>query len=70
MADARIIKFNVGSPTDQALSRIAQATHSSSNTEAFRRSVAVADLIVSERQAGRKIYTEDAEGVRREIKIV
>ncbi len=70
MADARIIKFDVGSPTDAALSRVAKGTHASSNNEAFRRSVAIADVIVRERSAGHKIYIEDSNGVRREIEIV
>jgi hypothetical protein len=70
MADARILKFDVGGPTDKALGRVAIATHSSSNTEAFRRSVAIADVIVRGRNEGKKIYMEDENGVRQEIEIV
>ncbi len=70
MADARIIKFDVGGPVDAALTRVAVATHSSSNTEAFRRSVAIADLIVRGRSEGKKLYFEDASGARQEIEIV
>ena len=68
MADVRILKFDVGSPTDQTLANVQQRLGASTNVEAFRRGLAIADkmteLLLDKKQ---KVYVEDEQGNRREI---
>ncbi len=71
MADpvVRIIKFDAGSPTDQALVRMQSKLDASSGVEAMRRSLTIADKITDFTKAGQKIYVKDADGSLRELVI-
>lgn len=71
MADSvvRIIKFDAGSPTDQALVRMQRKLDASSGVEAMRRSLTIADKITDFTKAGQKIYVKDTDGTLRELVI-
>ena len=68
-AAVRIIKFDAGSPTDKALDRLQRKLDASSNVEAMRRSLTIADKITDYRDAGQKIYIKDLDGNLRELVI-
>ncbi len=67
MADVRIIKFDVDSPTDKTLERLKVALHASSTTEAFRRGVAIADYVTRAQADGKKVLIVDANGEKQEL---
>jgi hypothetical protein len=71
MADVRILKFDVGSSTDQMLNNVQRRLDASTGVEAFRRGLAIADTVTSllkdEGAKGRKLYIENADGTRQEI---
>lgn len=69
MADARIIKFDVDSPTDQALKRMQKRLHASTSVEAMRRSLAIADTITGFIDSKQQLYVKDKNGTLREIVI-
>ena len=62
MADVRLIKYDVGSPTDEALERIRRTTHGVDFIDAFRRSISIADYVTQIQAAGRKVLVEDEHG--------
>jgi len=68
-AAVRIIKFDAGSPTDKTLDRMQRKLDASSNVEAMRRSLTIADKITDFRDAGQKIYIKDADGTLQELVI-
>jgi hypothetical protein len=56
---------------DLALGRVHEATHATTNSEAFRRSVSIADFFVSERAKGHRIFVQSApDEPLKEIEIV
>lgn len=71
MADVRILKFDVGSSTDQMLNDVQKRLDASTGIEAFRRGLAIADTVTSilkdEKVKGRKLYIENPDGTRQEI---
>lgn len=67
MADVRVIKFDVGSATDKTLARVQHNLHATTNTEAFRRSVAIADYVTQAQAKGRKVLIETDDGTYQEL---
>lgn len=67
MADVPIIKYDVGSPTDEKLERIRRTTHGVDFVEAFLRSISIADYVTQTQAAGRKVLVEDVDGKYREL---
>lgn len=67
MAEVRVLKFDVGSPTDKALAHVQANLHASTNTEAFRRSVAIAEHVTQARANGRKVLIEKDDGTYQEL---
>lgn len=68
-AEAKVIKFNVGSHTDLALGRMQRRLGASSSVEAMRRSLAIADKITEFTSGGQKVFVKDQNGSLREILI-
>lgn len=68
MADARIIKFDVGSPTDKTLNELQEKLNASTSVEAVRRSLSiantVADILKNKKQ---RLFVESADGTRQEL---
>ena len=54
MADARILKFDVGSPTDKMLNAVQLRLNASTGIETFRRSLAIADYAALRDEQGRR----------------
>ena len=70
MADARILKFDVGSSTDNLLSSVKNKLGASSGIEAMRRSLAIADVITDAVKVKKqRLFVESADGTRQEIVI-
>jgi hypothetical protein len=69
MPDVRIIKFDAGSPTDEALGRMQNKLTASSSVEAMRRSLTIADKITDFTQSGKKVFIQDPDGTLRELVI-
>lgn len=57
----KVIKYNVGSSTDNALSRMQQKLNASSSVEAMRRSVSIADA-VTDYAKGQGVFVKDEHG--------
>ena len=64
----RVIKFDIGSPTDKTLKNMQAKLHATSTVEAMRRSLAIADAITDFANKG-KIFTKDEQGNEKEILI-
>lgn len=62
MAEVQIIKYDVGSPTDEAMGHIRKAIHGTSVVDAFRRSVAIAYYVTQAQAEGRKIFVQNDDG--------
>ena len=70
MADARILKFDVGSSTDNLLTSVKNKLEASSGIEAMRRSLAIADVITEAVKVNKqRLFVESADGTRQEIVI-
>lgn len=67
MADVRVIKFDVGSPTDEIMAKVQKNIHASSNTEAFRRGMAIAEHVTSAQAKGRKVLIEKEDGTYQQL---
>ena len=68
MADARVLKFDVGSPTDKTLKIVQERLNASTGIEAFRRSLAIADAVTEILTTkGNKLYVESPDGSKQEI---
>lgn len=65
----RIIKFDTNSPTDQTLTRMQHKLNASTNIEAMRRSLTIADKITDFTKANQQIYVRDTDGTLRELVI-
>lgn len=68
--NVRIIKFDVGSPTDEALRVVQTNLNASSSAEAFRRSVAIAKFVTQATKEGKTLILVDGEGNERKLEIV
>lgn len=68
MADARIIKFDVGSPTDKTLNELQKKLNASTGVEAVRRSLSIAnavtDILKNKKQ---RLFVESEDGTRQEL---
>lgn len=69
MADVRIIKFDVGSPTDVKLGVMQARLGAASRIEAMTRSLAIAQRITDLTDSGKPIYVEMEPGMLRAIVI-
>ena len=70
MSDVRIIKFDVGSPTDTSLTSIQQKLGASTKTEAMRRSLGIAETMIDiAKDKKRKLIVENEDGTRQEFVI-
>ena len=68
MADVRVLKFDVGSSTDQALQRLQKRFGTPTGGEAMRRSLAIADFITeATKEKGGKVLIQSPDGSIREI---
>lgn len=68
MADARILKFDVGSSTDNLLTSVKNKLEASSGIEAMRRGLAIADVITDMVKVKKKrLFVESEDGTRQEI---
>ena len=68
MADVRIIKFDVGSPTDLALNGLQARLGASTGVEAFRRSLSIADTVTEIlKDKNKKLVVRDENGKEQEI---
>ena len=68
MADARILKFDVGSSTDKLLDSVKGKLEASSGIEAMRRGLAIADVITDMVKVKKKrLFVESEDGTRQEI---
>lgn len=69
MADVRVLKFDVGSSTDDALQRLKSRFDASTSSEAMRRSLAIADTVTELSAKGERIFVRDTNGEIRELLI-
>ena len=68
MADARILKFDVGSPTDKMLKAVQSRLDASTGIEAFRRSLSIANTVTEIlKDKKKKLYIENPDGTKQEI---
>jgi len=67
MADVRVIKYDVGSQTDDTLDRVRARLHATTTVEAFRRSIAIADYITQAQANGRKVLIQKEDGDYQEL---
>lgn len=67
MSDVRVLKFDVGSTTDQALDRLRQRFDASSMAETVRRSLGLADTVTKLHDEGNRIFVRDPQGNIREL---
>lgn len=67
MADVKVIKYDVGSRTDETLDRVRTTMQAGSTVEAFRRSIAIADYITQAQSKGRKVLIEKEDGDYQEL---
>ena len=67
MPDVRVIKFDVGSSTDRSLGQIQTNLHTKSSSEAFRRSVAIAERITEAKAQGAKVFIQNKDGTVQEL---
>jgi hypothetical protein len=67
MAEVRVFKFDVGSLVDVALSRVQSRMNASTRSEAFRRSVALADYITEAQEKGGKVTVTLPDGTVQEL---
>jgi hypothetical protein len=65
----RVIKFDIGSPTDTTLKSMQEKLHASSTVETMRRSLKIADAITDFAKKGQEIFVKDADGTMRQIVI-
>jgi hypothetical protein len=68
-ATVRVLKFDAGSTTDQALLRMQSRLSASSSIEAMRRSLTIADKITEFTANGQKVFVQDPDGSLKEIVI-
>ena len=70
MADARILKFDVGSNTDNMLNDVKEKLGASTGIETFRRSLAIADTITDiAKSKNKKLFVQNDDGSLQEILI-
>jgi hypothetical protein len=69
MPDVRVIKFDVGSSTDQSLDKIRSNLHAKNGSEAFRRGVAIAQRITEAQAEGGKVFIQKKDGTVQELVI-
>jgi len=67
MPDVRVIKYDVGSRTDETLDRVRATLNATSAVEAFRRSIAIADYITQAQAQGRKVLIQKEDGDYQEL---
>ena len=58
----KVIKYNVGSSTDAALSRMQEKLSASTSVEAMRRSVSIADAVTDYATKGQGVFVKDEHG--------
>ena len=70
MADARILKFDVGSNTDNMLNDVKAKLGASTGIETFCRSLAIADTITDiAKTKNKKLFVQNEDGSLQEILI-
>ena len=69
MAEIRVFRFDVGSPTDKTLGKLQDKLDASTGTEALRRSLTIADAITDLTAAGQEIYVKDKDGQMKQLLI-
>jgi hypothetical protein len=68
MADVRILKYDVGSPTDKMVERVRGRLDASTGIETLRRSLGIADTITHLlKDEGKKIFIKGDDGALQEI---
>ena len=68
MADVRIIKFDVDSPTDKTLNKLQATLGASTGVETVRRSLSIADSVADIlKNKKQRLFIENDDGSRQEL---
>jgi hypothetical protein len=68
MADVRVFKFDVDSPTDDAVKRVQKRLDASNGGEAVRRGLAIADAVTRlAKDEGKKLFVQNDDGTYQQL---
>lgn len=62
MADVRVVKFDIDSPTDVAVRSLQRRLDASSGGDAVRRGLAIADAVTQMQEEGRDLLVRNRDG--------